>query len=659
MPPERYSISMPERTLPDPDGRRRVVVEAMTPEVDGGEYPAKRIAGEPVLVACDLLADGHDAVAGALLYRRLGGDGERGERAEGGTWEATIEAWIDSFATWRRGVAKKLEAGQPVSVEMREGAQLVASAAERARGTDAKLLREAAAQATDASVPEPKRFAVLGGDAIAAVMAKVPDLAAATRARPLRITADPPLARFSTWYELFPRSAGAPGKHGTLRDVAAKLPMLKEMGFDVLYLPPIHPIGRSFRKGKNNALVAEAGDVGSPWAIGSSEGGHKAVHPELGTVADLRALVTAARGHGIEIALDIAFQASPDHPYVKEHPEWFRKRADGTIQYAENPPKKYQDVYPFDFEGPAWESLWLELKSVITHWCEQGVRVFRVDNPHTKSLRFWAWCLAEVKAAYPEAIFLAEAFTRPKLMYALAKAGFSQSYTYFTWRHTKQELAEYMTELTRPPVSDFYRPNFWPNTPDILPEHLQFGGRPMFIQRLVLAATLASNYGIYGAPFELMEHVARPGSEEYLDNEKFQLRSWDLDREDSLRDVITLVNRIRRENPALQDNRIAFHPTDNPNLLCFSKRSANGENVVLVVVNLDAQHAHAGWTDLDLGALGIGANESYQVHDLLSESRYQWQGGRGYVAIDPGIIPASIFRIRRRVRSEHDFEYFL
>jgi starch synthase (maltosyl-transferring) len=431
------------------------------------------------------------------------------------------------------------------------------------------------------------------------------------------------------------------------------------MGFDVLYLPPIHPIGRAFRKGKNNALTAAADDVGSPWAIGSAEGGHKSVHRELGTVDDVRALASEARRRGIEIALDIAFQASPDHPYVKEHPEWFSKRADGSIQYAENPPKKYQDVYPFDFECAAWESLWAELTSIFLFWCEQGVRVFRVDNPHTKSLPFWEHCIAAVRARHPDALFLAEAFTRPKLMYALAKGGFSQSYTYFTWRQTQRELRDYLLELSRPPVSDFYRPNFWPNTPDILPEHLQFGGRATFLQRLVLAATLSSNYGIYGPAFELLEKVARPGSEEYLDNEKYQLRSWNLDAEESLRVEIALVNRIRREHAALQDNRITFHAASNEQLLAFSKRNESGDSVVLVVVNLDAAHRHAGWIDLDLAALGVGPNESFQVHDLLMDARYRWQGPRCYVEIDPSVMPASIFKLRHQVRSEHDFEYFL
>jgi starch synthase (maltosyl-transferring) len=494
---------------------------------------------------------------------------------------------------------------------------------------------------------------------VVAVAARHPDRADATRGADGRVVVDPVLARFSAWYEMFPRSAGPLGQHGTLRDCARRLPYVASMGFDVLYLPPIHPIGRSYRKGPNNALEAGAADVGSPWAIGAPEGGHKSVHPELGTLEDLRALVREARVLGIEVAIDVALQASPDHPYVKEHPEWFRHRSDGSIQYAENPPKKYQDVYPFEFEGPAWESLWHELASIFLFWCEQGLRVFRVDNPHTKPLRFWQWCIAEVKARYPETIFLAEAFTRPKLMYALAKGGFTQSYTYFAWRHSKWEFTEYLKELTRPPVVDFYRPNFWPNTPDILPENLQFGGRSGFMLRLLLAATLSSNYGIYGPAFELMEHVARPGSEEYIDNEKFQLRTWDLDRDDSLRHVIALVNRVRREQPALQDNLVTFHPTDDEHMLAFSKRSPDGASVVLVVINLDPHHTHAANVDLDLEALGLSPNEAFQVHDLLADARYHWESGRAFVELNPALMPASIFLVRHRLRTEQDFDYFL
>ncbi|HEY8077184.1 MAG TPA: alpha-1,4-glucan--maltose-1-phosphate maltosyltransferase, partial [Labilithrix sp.] len=432
-----------------------------------------------------------------------------------------------------------------------------------------------------------------------------------------------------------------------------------QMGFDIVYLPPIHPIGRAFRKGKNNTLDAKPDDVGSPWAIGATEGGHKAVHPDLGTLDDFRAFVRRGKELGVEIAIDVAFQVSPDHPYVKEHPEWFKKRADGTIQYAENPPKKYQDVYPFDFETTEWKSLWEELTSVFLFWVEQGVTVFRVDNPHTKSLLFWEHCIARVKEKCPEAIFLAEAFTRPKLMYALAKGGFSQSYTYFTWRTTKGEIEHWMRELASAPVSDFYRPNMWPNTPDILPEHLMHAKRPAFVQRLLLAATLSPSYGIYGPAFELMENIPRPGSEEYIDNEKFQLRTWDVGREDSLRDLIGRINRIRKENRALHDMRgLAFHKTDNEQLLAFSK-SDGVDNTVLVVVNLDVHHRHSGWIDLDLRALGVKEDERFQVHDTLSEARYHWNGSRAFVELDPNVMPAHLFVVRKKVRTEHDFEYYL
>ena len=657
------------------DLRRRVLIEDIAPQVDGGLHPAKRVLGDTITLSCDLVADGHDALAGAVHYRPV--DATEWRRAELvpegndrwaarvalgaiGLWEFRVEAWVDVFATWRRGTAKKIEAGRDVASELAGGALLLREAAGRAARTEAMLLEDAAKRLTYAAQSVKQRFSAATDPSVTVLMARYPDPRDATRSdRSFPIEVDPPLARFSSWYEMFPRSTGAAGKHGTLRDCARRLPYVQAMGFDVLYLPPIHPIGTSFRKGPNNMLDAGPEDVGSPWAIGSAEGGHKSVHPALGTLEDLRALVDDARGRGIEVALDIAFQASPDHPYVNEHPEWFRKRADGSIQYAENPPKKYEDVYPFDFECEAWEALWAELVGVFLFWCDQGVRVFRVDNPHTKSVRFWDYCLKEVKRRHPDVIFLAEAFTRPKVMYALAKAGFTQSYTYFTWRHTREELTAYLTEITAPPVSDFYRPNFWTNTPDILPEHLQFGGRPTFIQRLVLAATLSSNYGVYGPAFELMEHTARAGSEEYEDNEKYQLRAWDIDREDSLKEILTLVNRIRRENPALQANGITFHPSTNEHLLCFSKESLDGQNVVLVVVNLDAHHVQSGHLELKLAALGVPEGESFQVHDLLAEARYLWQGGRNFVEIDPGMMPAAIFRIRRKVRTEQDFEYFL
>jgi starch synthase (maltosyl-transferring) len=658
--------------------RKRVLVEAVAPLVDGGRYPAKRVIGDRVEVSCDLVCDGHDAVAGVLFYRQstpddtawnaqalrpLGNDrfAASFDVGELGAWEFALESFIDVFATWRLGTQRKLEAGQDVDSELAAGGLLLRGCAARAEGRDAgdaAAFRAAALAIEDRASSLARRFSAATQVSIIEAASRHPDRADATRTGAYRLVVDPPRARFSSWYEMFPRSAGAPGQHGTLRDCARRLPYIAEMGFDVLYLPPIHPIGRAFRKGPNNALEASVADVGSPWAIGSTEGGHKAVHPQLGTLDDLRALVREARAIGIDVAIDVALQASPDHPYVKEHPNWFRHRLDGSIQYAENPPKKYQDVYPFDFECDAWESLWQELASIFLFWCKEGIRVFRVDNPHTKPLVFWEWCIDKVKARYPESIFLAEAFTRPKLMFSLAKVGFTQSYTYFSWRHSKWEFTEYMRELVRPPVSDFFRPNFWPNTPDILPENLQFGGRPAFIQRLLLAATLSSNYGIYGPPFELQEHVARSGTEEYVDNEKYQLRAWDIDRTDSLRDVIALVNRIRRDNPALQDNLVTFHPTDNDQLLAFSKRSVDFANVVLVVVNLDVHHAHSGYIEVDRQALGLPAEGPFQVHDLLADARYRWDDNHAYVALDPAILPASIFLVRRHLRTEQDFDYF-
>lgn len=649
--------------------------------VDGGRYPAKRVVGETVECSCDLISDGHDLVAGALLYRRFGSPTwtetplvPRGNDRFAasfvpiatGRWEVQFEGFIDHFATWAKGLAKKAQANQDVAVELLAGAKMVAAGAERARSlVESETLRNAAKLLGDKQADIHARIGQATSPDLARLMAAHPDKRDAARLEhELSITVDPRLARFGAWYEFFPRStfgrAGVePLRHRTLAECEERLPYVASMGFDILYLPPIHPIGRSYRKGPNNTLTAGPSDPGSPWAIGSEAGGHKAVNPELGTLEDLRRFVAKARSLDIEVALDIAFQASPDHPYVKEHPEWFLHRADGTIQYAENPPKKYQDVYPFDFECDAWEALWKELTSVVTHWVEQGVRVFRVDNPHTKSLRFWEHCIAHVKERNPDVIFLAEAFTRPKLMYSLAKAGFTQSYTYFTWRHSKDEFTQYMRELSTPPVSDFYRPNFWPNTPDILPEDLQFGGKPMFMQRLVLASMLSASYGIYGPPFELMEHVARPGAEEYIDNEKFQLRAWDVDGRDSLKDLIAKLNRIRKENSALQDNRITFHNTDNPQLFCFAKRDVSGENVVLCVVNLDIHHTHSGWVELDLPAIGIQPGERYQVHDLLADARYQWSGTRNYVELNPQVMPAHVFRIRKHVRTEHDFEYFL
>ena len=643
------------------EGRRRVAIENVRPIVDNGRFAIKRIVGQKIVVSADVFADGHDVVRASLLSRLagttlwhespmsdLGNDRWQAvfNAAQIGRYEYTVQGWIDPFETWRRDLAKRIEAGQDIAADLITGAQLVGQAAERAEGPDAERLRHWQAAL---GAPQGKWLDQAGAAELTHLMGRHPDLSLATQLKEsLAVIVDSERARFSTWYELFPRScATEPGRHGTFRDCIGWLPRLAQMGFDVLYLPPIHPIGTTFRKGKNNAVSAEPGDFGCPWAIGSPEGGHKSIHSQLGTLSELHQLIAAARQQAIDVALDIAFQCSPDHPYVKEHPQWFRHRGDGTIQYAENPPKKYQDIYPFDFENPDWLALWRELTDVVLYWCAQGIRIFRVDNPHTKPFAFWEFLISQVKAQYPEAIFLSEAFTRPKIMYRLAKLGFTQSYTYFTWRNSKQELTEYFTELAQSDLRDFFRPNLWPNTPDILPEHLQTGERAAFVARLVLAATLGASYGIYGPAFETLDNRPRePGSEEYLDSEKYQLRNWDLSRPDGLRDVITIVNRARRENPALQsDASLWFHPTDNEHLLCYSKHSDDMSNLIVVVVNLSFHEPQHGFISLPLTELGINPDRSYRVEDLLNGKSFDWKGPRNFVELDPNKVVAHVFRV--------------
>ncbi len=655
-------------------GRARVVIENIVPDVDAGRFPAKRSVGEVVRVEADVFVDGHDRISAALRHRGEGaGEWQEVDMAAGvndrwagefpvhtvGWHEFTVVAWVDRFATWRYDFQKRVAAGQNVTVDLMIGAELVEDAAAKNAGEVARSLGGFAQFLRSDSRAEATEVAL--GESLAALMRRhAPRLFLIEWPRPIRIWVDRARARFSTWYELFPRSASPePGRHGTLRDVESRLDYVAEMGFDVLYLPPIHPIGRAFRKGRNNSPAAEPGDVGSPWAIGGPEGGHDAIHPELGTFDDFDRLVRAANERGIEVALDLAFQCSPDHPYVKQHPEWFRHRPDGTIQYAENPPKKYQDIYPFDFESADWEALWNELLRVVLHWVDHGVRIFRVDNPHTKPFGFWEWLIAQVKQRDAGVLFLAEAFTRPKVMYRLAKLGFTQSYTYFAWRNDPWSLRQYFTELTTPPVIDFFRPNAWPNTPDILNEYLQTDARAAYVVRAVLAATLCANYGIYGPAFELMEgRPVKHGSEEYFDSEKYQIRSWDLANPNSLAELIGRLNRIRRSNPALQHDRgLQFHAVDNPTVVCFSK--TQGDNVILVTANTDPYHTQWANVDLDLTALGVPADQPFQVHDLLTDARYRWQGSRATVGLDPGTVPAHVFAVRRRARSESDFEYFV
>jgi starch synthase (maltosyl-transferring) len=663
------------------EGRKRVIIEEITPQVDCGRYPAKRIFGDTVTVSVAVFGDGHDHVSGRLLYRPASESDWRHKPLtpltndlwsaiftvdQLGDWCYTIEAWIDHFDTWCADLRKRLAAQpdptkpnsptevQDIPLALRTGALLLEQIAQRAKNLDGKLLAETAADLKRLAESNAVKYEYPLSEEIALLAAQYPDLALVTRyPQELHLWVDRERARYSSWYELFPRSASPdPQRHGTFADVKLLLPSIAEMGFDVLYMPPIHPIGAAFRKGPNNSVTSAPDDPGSPWAIGSKEGGHKSIHAQLGNLRDFKDLVSSARDLGMELALDIAFQCSPDHPWVTEHPEWFIHRPDGSIQYAENPPKKYQDIYPLNFESTDWRGLWEALRDVFTYWIRHDVRIFRVDNPHTKALPFWEWCITEVHKKYPDVIFLAEAFTRPHVMYSLAKAGFTQSYTYFTWRNTKDELQQYFEEITKPPVTDFFHPNLWPNTPDILHATLQTGARPAFMQRLILAATLGANYGIYGPAFELCESApAKPGSEEYLNSEKYEIRQWDRSAGHSLAPLITLINRIRRDNPALHsDGSLHFHPVDNPNILCYSKSSGN--NRILVAINLDPTQEQAGWIDLDLKQLAIPHSENFEIEDLLTGVHYQWHDRSNYVALRPDVMPAHIFRLVRPLTGE-------
>lgn len=673
-------------------GRNRVVIEDVSPQVDAGQHPVRRVVGDAVDVRAAIYADGHDQLAARLLYRPAhtrkwraaamkpnGNDVWSGSfhADQLGAWRFSIMGWVDHFESWAADLRKRLAAPADLApgeipLALQTGAILLSQGASRARGAKAKELLQSAHTLELLAKQDSMPAAYPLGEDIHRLMAEHPDLSHATQYEPeIPVWIDRERARFSAWYEMFPRSASpVPGQHGTFADVERQLPEIAAMGFDILYLPPIHPIGRAYRKGPNNVTSAPPGAPGSPWAIGDSAapdvrpdgrecqkdcGGHKSIHPQLGSFEDFDRLVHAAHAQGMEIALDVAFQCSPDHPWVTEHRDWFNIRPDGSIQYAENPPKKYQDIYPLNFESPDWRGLWDELYSVFEFWIERGVHVFRVDNPHTKALPFWEWCLGSLSSKYPETIFLAEAFTRPHVMYGLAKRGFTQSYTYFTWRNSKAELQDYLTEVTRPPVSDFFHPNLWPNTPDILHRSLQEGGPPAFMQRVILAATLSSSYGIYGPAYELAENApARPApgkteSEEYLNSEKYEIRQRDRNARGSLVPLITALNRIRRANPALKSNDpLRFHGADNLQLLCYSKSTSDFSNRILTVVNLDAFNPQSGWTDLNMGDLGLQSGERFLVEDLLTGETYAWTGNRNYVALQPGTRPAHVFRIVRQ-----------
>jgi len=661
-----------------PDGRSRVIIENVTPEIDGGTFAAKRVCGERVIVEADIFADGHEMISGMLLFRReaekkwhetalklVVNDRWRADFRvdEIGRYRYTLAAWIDRFQSWRRDLQKRAEVDEHSELDILTGALIIEQAARRASASDKKKLLEAIELLRDEDTSLSTKLTAALSDDLLELVQRYPDRDGDTRyGKELAVVVDREKARFSAWYEMFPRSSAAePGVHGTFKDCERLLSYVASMGFDTLYLPPIHPVGYTHRKGKNNSITAAADDPGSPWAIGSAEGGHKSIHPQLGTVEEFRSFVAKAESLDLEVALDLAYQCSPDHPYVREHPKWFRWRPDGTVQFAENPPKKYQDIYPLDFTTEEWRALWEELKSIVEFWREQGIRIFRVDNPHTKPLPFWQWLIDTVKQDHPEVIFLAEAFTRPKVMYRLGKLGFTQSYSYFTWRNTKAEITEYFQELTQTEVREYFRPNLWPNTPDILPEYLQFGGRAAFMLRLVLAATLSGNYGIYGPAFELLENRPREaGSEEYLDSEKYEIKHWNRESADSLKDFITRINKIRKDNPALKcDWSLCFHEIDNEQMVCYTKRTEDLGNIILVVVNLDPHHVQSGWVRIPLEPLQLAATDSYQAHDLLTGARFLWHGARNYVQLDPKNGPAHILRLRRRIRREQDFDYFM
>lgn len=640
----------------------KLTIVSIQPNVDGGRYPVKRVVGDLLTVHAVILKGGYETLGAELRVRRRGSrkwqsvamdysyNDDRWEASvaldEIGRWEYTVAAWTDWFASWRTEIERKHAAGRDLASELLEGRALLESYLPAASKGDRAVL-EKAIQSIAGSPQSAAVATALDASLLAAVRRSDPRIDLVTQDPPLALLVERKRARYGAWYELFPRSQSPePGKHGTLRDVELQLPRLKDLGFNVIYLPPIHPIGEVNRKGKNNSLVAQPGDLGSPWAIGSQHGGHDAIHPQLGTMDDLDHLVAAAAEHGMEIALDFAVQCAPDHPYVREHPEWFRQRPDGSIKYAENPPKRYEDIVALDLWCADYRKLWAELLRVVLQWVEHGIRIFRVDNPHTKPIAFWEWLIAEVKSKYPDVLFLAEAFTRPNLLHQLAKIGFTQGYSYFTWRNTRPELEEYGLELTQGPGVDYLQPNFFANTPDILHEYLQQGGRPAFKVRYALAAVLSTSCGIYSG-FELCESTPlHEGSEEYLDSEKYEIRQRDWDAEGNINAFIRAVNHARDENPALHEFRnLHFHQPDNPQVLACSKATADGTNRVLAVVNLDPHTIQEATVYLDGEPLGLRHDSTYIAHDLVTGQRYNWQGLANYVRLDPAIEPVHLFRI--------------
>lgn len=661
---DKHGVPLPvapeEKKLPP---FRPVIIEGVSPELDGGRHAIKREVGDRVTVSADIFAEGHGLLAARLRYRKKGhhawcetamrkGDNERWTASfaveEIGRYQYTIHAYPDLFRTWLEEVHKKHEAAVTLTSELLEGREIINAARKRAEEVD-RILYAELLKRLDAAKNQGEVLEIVGADGFLTLMDRYADRSHLTEYTPcLEVVVDRVRARCAAWYEMFPRSQGTvPGKSGTFADCEVRLPDIKAMGFDVVYFPPIHPIGEINRKGPNNSLEAAPTDPGCPYAIGNKDGGHKSIEPGLGSLADFERLVRRCREMDMEIALDFAIQCAPDHPYVAEYPQWFLMRPDGTIKYAENPPKKYEDIYPLNFYCQDRQGLWNEMKNIIEFWILHGVNIFRIDNPHTKPVVFWAWLIESIQAKHPQVIFLSEAFTHPKMMRALAKIGFTQSYTYFTWRNYKHELIEYFTELTQGPMQEYFRGNLFTNTPDILPTILQEGGRPAFKMRVTLAATLSSVYGIYSG-FELCENKALRGREEYLDSEKYQYKVWDWNRPGNIKSYISTLNQIRQENPALHEyNNLDFYHAENENILIYGKQTHNKDNIIIVVVNLDPYRAHDSFIYLPIERFGIQYYENYQVLDLITGARFQWQGEKNYVRLDPHVEVAHILRLNR------------
>ncbi|AVR44343.1 alpha-1,4-glucan--maltose-1-phosphate maltosyltransferase [Christiangramia fulva] len=643
--------------------KSRVIIENIKPAVNCGEYPIKRVVNEKVSVSADIFGDGHDIVQASIHFKPKNSRSFQESRLhptfndqwEGnfkvekqGYYDYHIEAWVDHGLTWRHGIIKKIEAGQKVNSELLEGADLLKPLLKTCTTSEAGFIKKAIEAFTDENRYE-EAASICLHEELHQLLVKYPHKAVPNESKNYQVYVDREKARFSTWYEFFPRSASSEeGKHGTFKDCEELLPRISEMGFDTLYFPPIHPIGEENRKGKNNATRAKEDDVGSPWGIGSEKGGHKSIHPELGDIDDFRHLVKKAQEMGIEVAMDYALQTAPDHPYVKEHPKWFKWRPDGTIQYAENPPKKYQDILPIYFESSEWKKMWQEFLDVMLYWIEEaGIRIFRVDNPHTKPFYFWGWLINEIKKKHPDILFLSEAFTRPKIMSQLAKQGFTQSYTYFTWRTNKHELTEYVNELTKSELKEYFRPNFWPNTPDINPYHLQGANESMFMIRYFLAATLSSNTGIYGPVYEFQVSDAIPGREEYLNSEKYQVSHWDWKAENKLMRIIAKINKARKTNTSLQQtNNIQFCDIHDDGLMAYYKWDEERENETLMVVSLDPYYQKQGTVRVPRHEMGLHHGENIRVEDQITGNSYNWDKEWCYIELHPA-MPFHLFTIHK------------